>query len=612
MHDPRGAGHRPRTTPPIEAHGVIGNQETAAFVAPDATIDYLCFPRFDSPTVFARLLDRDRGGAFELRPLGRCARSQAWLRDTHVLVTRFAGPDGIAEITDLMPIDDRGPIRALVRRVDVREGRLRFHARCAPRFDYARRGHTALPVADGVELRPDGGATPALHLAATVPLALDGRDVTATFDLAAGESACFVLAPQPPPAPLAPRVADWITTTTARWRVWAAQIAYRGRWSEPVRRSALVLHLLTAARYGAIVAAPTFGLPEAIGGERNWDYRYSWIRDSAFAVYALTRLGHGEAARAFMRWVLDVCIPRHRGGRLQVMYAVDGRTDLTEETLSSLRGYHDSRPVRIGNGAHDQLQLDIYGPLLDAACLAAERGQPVSPEAWRALTAITDWVAAHWDQPDAGIWEIRGEPRHFLTSRVMCWVALDRALRIAAARTLPAPTHRWQSARDAIRADVFAHFWHPGRAAFVQYRGGDTLDASALLMPLVDFIAPDDPRWLSTLAAIDRELRRGPRVHRYSPRDDIDGLEGREGSFTACSFWYVECLARAGRLDEARRLFDDLLACQSPLGLLAEELGPGGHHLGNYPQALSHLALISAAHRLDVELDRDPAATPTR
>lgn len=610
---------RPRVDPRIEDHGLIGNQETAALVGRDGTIDFLCAPRFDSRTVLARLLDAERGGAFAIHPepLDAAAAAvaaaspresfQRYLADTNLLVTRFHSRDGVVEIVDFMPCDADRSERAIVRRVEIIRGRARLRVRCAPRFDYARGEHTTELRARGVLFRPRDGDQAPLRLAATVPLELDGADAVASPTLEEGDVACFVLAFGATPPDDAEALHDWVdghmARTAERWREFSAVTSYNGRWREAVRRSALVLGLLTARDHGAIVAAPTFGLPEDPGGERNWDYRYAWIRDAAFAADALTRLGHDESARAFTRWAVSGAADQHEGGRLHVMYAVDGGADLAERELESLRGYDGSRPVRIGNGAYDQQQLDIYGELLGTAWLAASRGDHLSHDAWAELRQIVDWVAEHWREPDAGIWEVRGEPQHFLASRVMCWVALDTALRIVELQRLPAPVTRWREVRDAIHASVHEEFWDPDKGAFTQTPGGGELDASALLMPLQGFIGPQDPRWLATLEAIGEELVYDAFVYRYRPDNDLSGFHGPEGSFTACSFWYIECLALAGRAREARHLFDKLLGYGNHLGLFSEELGFCGEQLGNFPQGLTHLALVSAALRIDACLD---------
>lgn len=381
------------------------------------------------------------------------------------------------------------------------------------------------------------------------------------------------------------------------------QLRARGRPHLVGRRSALTLKLLTSDAHGSMVASPTFGLPERLGGERNWDYRYTWIRDTSFALYAAQRLGFTDAS-AFKDWIEARCGELGADGSLHVMYGIDGRHDLPEETLSHWSGYAHSRPVRIGNAAHHQLQLDIYGELMDAVYLYNKYAEPISHDLWRNLVRLVEFVRTHWREPDEGIWEVRGGRREFLVSRVMCWVAVDRAIRLAQKRSFPAPLDRWYAVRDAIYQDVFDSFWDPARRAFVQHKGAKTTDAATLLMPLVKFISPTDPRWLSTLRTIERDLVEDSLVFRYRPQDSApDGLIGEEGTFNMCSFWYVEALARAGDVDQARFIFEKMLGYANHLGLYSEELGPRGEHLGNFPQAFSHLALISAAYCLDREMD---------
>jgi len=367
-----------------------------------------------------------------------------------------------------------------------------------------------------------------------------------------------------------------------------------------INRSALMLKLLISRKHGSIIASPTFSLPEEIGGARNWDYRFTWIRDGAFTLYALIRLGFVEEAEAFIEWLKGRLSDDAERGPLQVMYGIDGRQKLDEITLDHMEGYQASTPVRIGNAAHRQLQLDIYGEMLDSIYLANKYGDPISHAGWRDVQRILAWLGKNWQRPDEGIWEVRGGAREFLHSRLMCWVAFDRALRLAQKRSLSAPLHEWLSARDAIRKDIFNNFWDEELQSFVQSKGTKDLDASVLLMPLMRFISPVDPVWRSTMHAIQTRLVEDTLVYRYeAQRTCVDGIPGGEGSFTACSFWYIECLARAGDLEKAQLLFEKMLGYANHLGLYSEQLGSNGRHLGNFPQAFTHLTLISAATYLD-------------
>jgi GH15 family glucan-1,4-alpha-glucosidase len=395
-------------------------------------------------------------------------------------------------------------------------------------------------------------------------------------------------------------VADAFKDTVNFWRGWVARSSYRGRWREMVNRAALTLKLLTSIEHGAPVAAPTFGLPERIGGQRNWDYRYTWVRDSAFLLYALIRLGFTREAAAFMRWIEQRCYEAGPDGALQLMYRLDGSRRIEEEQLVQLEGYHGSRPVRVGNSAAGQRQIDFYGELLDSVYLSNKYGDPISHDLWHQLSRIIDWVCTHWERADEGIWEVRGGAQHFLHSRLMCWVAVDRGVRLALKRSFPAPLDRWLRVRDQIYRDIFEHFYDRERGAFVQRLGSRELDASALMMPLVRFLSPIDPRWLSTLRAIETDLVRDSLVYRYLVgRAAEDGFVGEEGTFNICSFWYAECLSRAGDWDQARFNFEKMLGYANHVGLYSEELGPRGEHLGNFPQAFTHIGLISAAYHLD-------------
>jgi len=592
---------------PVENYGVIGDMHTVALVGKDGSIDFMCFPRFDSPTMFAALLDPEQGGRFQLGPESAEARQvQLYLPDSAILLTRFLFEEGVAEVSDFMPVG-RGA-RTLVRRVKTVRGEISFRMVCAPRFDYGRarhrierRSHTEWLFAS------EGADRVAFLLRSDVPLSGEEGDAVATFRLGAGQSASFILEEVAPGRPAASAAPDYVSEsfkhTNDFWRRGIARSTYRGRWREIVNRSALTLKLLSSDAHGSMVASPTFGLPEKLGGGRNWDYRYTWIRDTSFALYAVQRLGFTNA-RGFMEWVEARCSELQADGSLQVMYGIDGRHELPEQSLHHWSGYARSRPVRIGNAAHHQLQLDIYGELMDAVYLYNKFAEPISHDLWRDLVRLVQFVCEHWREPDEGIWEVRGGRQEFLVSRVMCWVAVDRAIRLAQKRSFPAPLAQWYVVRDAIYQDVFERFWDPERRSFSQHTRAKTTDAAMLLMPLVKFISPTDPRWLSTLRVIERDLVEDSLVFRYRPHDAApDGLLGEEGTFNMCSFWYVEALARSGDVDQARFIFEKMLGYANHVGLYSEELGPRGEHLGNFPQAFSHIALISAAYCLDRTMD---------
>jgi GH15 family glucan-1,4-alpha-glucosidase len=592
---------------PIAEHGVIGDLHSVALVGTDGTIDWYCCPRFDSPSMFASILDANRGGFYRIAPAddGHTTK-QLYFPDTNVLITRFLTPDGVGEVQDFMPIHrDPKHVRKLVRRVVVVRGEMQFELECRPRFDYGRQPHE-------LELY-DGGAvfnspTFSAALVTNRPLERSGDDVTCRFTLKHGESATFTMQQIEAGARLRPASeaasAESFNRTVRFWRGWLSHSVYRGRWREMVNRSALTLKLLTYRPTGAIVAAATTSLPEHVGGERNWDYRYTWVRDAAFSMYALLRLGFTEEAEAFITWLTDRFGETHygEGGPLQIMYGIDGRADLTEEMLGHLEGYRGSAPVRIGNGAATQLQLDIYGELIDSIYLYNKFGEPISYDSWMEVYKIVEWLCENWDKPDEGIWETRGGRQNFTYSRLMCWVAIERSVRVARFRGLPANLVKWTGARDLITEQIMDRGWNPKRGAFVQHYGSDVLDASLLLMPLTKFVAPKDPRWLRTLDAIGRELVSDSLVYRYNAKAAPDGLRGEEGTFSICTFWYVEALARAGFADEARLVFEKMLTYGNHLGLYSEEIGPSGEALGNFPQAFTHLSLISAAVNLDRQL----------
>jgi len=594
---------------PIADHGIIGDLHTVALVGADGTIDWYCCPAFDSPSVFAAILDRKKGGYYRISPLEEDWTSkQLYFPDTNVLITRFLTPGGVGELQGFMPIARTGAERhrhQLIRRVVGVRGAIRFRVDLQPRFNYARDSHETHEYEHGVVFESE---TLCLALQATRPIACDEHGVHSEFNLRAGESVTFVL--EQVARDYVPReysegeTREAYERTIDYWRRWLAQSRYRGRWREMVHRSALTLKLLTYEPTGAIVAAPTTSLPEKVGGERNWDYRYTWIRDAAFSLYGLLRLGFTEEAGAFMNWLTD----RFRegvdrsGDPLQTMYSIHGDRELPEQTLDHLKGYRGSAPVRIGNAAAEQLQLDIYGELIDSVYLYNKYGTPIYHEAWEDLSRVVNWVGENWDQPDEGIWETRGGRKDFTLSRLMCWVAIERAIRMARQRGLPADLVRWMRHRDDIYEQIMERGWNEQRNAFVQHYGSDVLDASLLLMPLVKFIAPTDPRWLSTLDAITEELVSDTLVQRYHVHAAPDGILGDEGTFSICSFWYVEALTRAGRVDDARLAFEKMLTYANHLGLYSEEIGPTGELLGNFPQAFTHLALISAAFNLDREL----------
>ncbi len=593
----------------IADHGLIGDLRTCALVGAEATIDWFCAGRFDSPSVFGALLDPEKGGAWRIEVVdGQVSTAQFYFPDSNILVTRFLTEEGVAEIHDFMPVvraHDPDHRQRIVRRVTAVRGTTRLRMQLSARPDYGR----VVPEVElvGTDALVTGGGV-RLGIASTADLTSSDGDVEAELSLSAGDEALFVLQVLGEDEDLTPGDCEdtrqLFTQTAAYWRHWLAASTYQGRWREMVNRAALTLKLLTHEPTGAIIAAPTTSLPEEIGGPRNWDYRYVWIRDAAFSLYALLRLGFTDEANAFMGWLSQRLEDQGDDidpdvGPLRVLYDIDGNIPETEDELDHLRGYLDSRPVRVGNAAAGQLQLDIYGELIDSVYLFNKYGNGISYDAWADLVRVLGWLLENWDRPDAGMWEVRDEPQHHTTSRLMVWVALERMIRTARQRGLPGDAERWARVRDEVYERLMSRSWDPEVGAFMQHEGADTLDAGVLLMPMVKFVAPDDPRFLSTLAEIERRLVSDSLVFRYDLGHSSDGLEGPEGTFSLCSFWYVEALTRAGRLDDARLALEKMFTYANHLGLYAEQIGLTGVQLGNFPQAFTHLSLISAALNLD-------------
>ena len=611
--------------PLIADHGLIGNLQTAALVSIDGTIDWFCAPRFDSPSIFGCLLDDDQGGHFRVRPtVDAFNRHQLYYPDTAILVTRFLTEAGVGEVIDFMPIastEVASSRHRLVRMLRCVRGEMTFALDIAPRFDYGREPHETHVSEDGVVFQgartamslniirePDEPRLGHVEQASAEGLKLE-------LPLQAGQMRGMVLeVGEPRPVRLV-RVAEaWqlFDETVRFWRSWLGQSTYEGRWRETLQRSAITLKLMTYAPSGGIVAAPTAALPEQIGGERNWDYRYTWVRDASFSVYALLGLGFTEEAAGLGRWLAERVREQvgGEGGPLNIMYRIDGSSDLSEEILPDWEGYRGSSPVRIGNGAADQLQLDIYGEAIDSLYFGDQHGLEAGHRGWRHLSDILNWLVDNWNQPEEGIWETRGGRQDFTYGRLMSWVAFDRCIRLADRHGRPAPLDRWRAERDAIYDQIMDSGWSDKRKAFVQHSKTEVLDSSLLRMSSVGFISPKDPMWLSTLDAMDHELVTDSLVYRYDPEASPDGLRGSEGTFSLCTFMYVDSLARAGQLEKARNTFEKMLTYANHLGLFSEEIALTGEQIGNFPQAFTHLALIDAALTLDRQLDRRGSAAP--
>jgi GH15 family glucan-1,4-alpha-glucosidase len=602
---------------PIENYGIIGNMRTVALIAMNGSIDWYCYPNFDSPSIFGALLDHNKGGRFQIQAVGEDIRhKQLYLPSTNILVTRFLLRDGIAELEDFMPAGlppDSRWYHHLYRRVRCVKGCVRISLICRPAFDYGRQSHETTIDANGALF-----TSPSVNIAlmGDIPLSKDGQGgVACEFRLEEGQSKVFVLTPHStevcvPCGPEKQEAEELLQKTVNFWHRWLSACTYRGRWREQVERSALALKLLTFEPTGAIVAAPTASLPEVIGGVRNWDYRYTWLRDAAFTIYGFLRIGFRNEAAGFINWIenyaskhFDSDVP------LPPLFTIKGDSEIPEESLDHWEGYRQSAPVRIGNAAVAQFQADVYGELMDSLYLYNKYVSPISYDMWVGIRRRLDWICENWQRPDTGIWEMRNQEAHFVYSKVMNWVALDRGQRLADKRALPTDREKWIRERDRIYEEVMKLGWNEKHPAFTQAYGSDDLDASLLIMPLVFFMAPNDPRMLRTISAIYKSPNLGglvsdSLVYRYPPKPRVDGLPGEEGTFNMCSFWLVEALTRAGqtipeKLTQARLLFERMLGYANHLGLYAEQTGPQGEALGNFPQAFTHLSLISAAFNLD-------------
>ncbi len=583
----------------IEDYGLIGDLQTAALVSRHGCIDWLCLPRFDSGAIFAALLGDSENGHWTIQPEGEFhSPGRSYRGDTLVLETELEAATGTVRLIDFMP--PRGKAPDLVRIVEGTRGRVDMAMELVLRFDYG----SIVPWVRTIDETLVGIAGPdAVSL--RTPVELEGRNLRtyARFTVEKGDRVPFVLTwtPSNEPVPGAIDAEQALVDTVAYWENWIGRCTATGRWAAPMRRSLLTLKALTYGPTGGIVAAPTTSLPEAVGGVRNWDYRYCWLRDATLTLLAFLRAGYIDEARAWRDWLLRAIAGDPED--IQVMYGVAGERRLIEIELPWLSGYEGSKPVRIGNGAADQLQLDVYGEIVDALHMSRRRGLEASDPAWALTRKVFDWLESGWREPDQGIWEVRGPRRHFTHSKVMAWVAFDRAVKAIESFGREGPHDRWRETRDAIREDVLEHGYSAERGSFVQYYGSDRLDASLLLIPLVGFLPATDERVIGTVDAIQRDLMRCGFVERYRADDenvDVDGLPPGEGVFLPCSFWLVAVLAQQGRTDEAVELYERLLSLANDLGLLAEEYDTDRKRLvGNFPQAFTHLSLVETAFTLE-------------
>lgn len=593
------------TYKPISDYGLIGDMHSAALVGLDGSIDWLCFPRFDSPSTFAAILDDVKGGRFRLAPAVAYQSQQSYVADTNILCTRFSASTGEVELQDLMPLRDdaRQSEHVVLRIVRGLRGSIDMECLFDPRLDYARGGTWLEAMPGGILARKDDQT---VALTSPIDLGIAQGSARGTFAVQAGEEWVFQLrwgADGPT------MMEDWrerVAFTAREWRDVGDSIEYDGRWRDELKRSLLALHLLIYLPTGGLVAAPTTSLPEWVGSNRNWDYRYCWIRDSAFVLDVLHRLGHtGETAR-FMEWL--ACFCQSCGERLQTLYGVGHEEDLSEITLEHFEGYRGSRPVRVGNAAHKQLQMDIFGEFMIACSTFQRAGGEIRDEMWTTIESFAEAVISNWRRADRGIWEVRGRRRHFVHSKVMCWLALDRAVAIGELTGRSAELARWRRARDAIHRDVLRRGWNEGLHSFVQYYGAQHTDAALLMIPMVGFLPADDPRLRSTVHRIRQELDSGGMLRRYGTQHTDDGVGGPEGVFTMCTLWLIGYLTFIGDLDEAQTLFERVLGYGNHVGLFSEMVDPRtGDALGNFPQAFTHVSLIHTIRNLDMALTRREA-----
>jgi GH15 family glucan-1,4-alpha-glucosidase len=591
----------PRTLT-LGEYGLIGDMRTSALVGLDGGIDWCCLPRFDSGSVFAALLDPERGGTWAIRPAEEWTSSQRYLPRTNILETTFRTAGGVVVLTDFMPVaeDGRpsGPHPEIHRQLRCTRGRVAMQMIFMPRFEYGARTTRLELLRAGLFATDRTDQVLTLSSAKPFDWAVEQSTASTRFLIEKGEERWLVLRYDDDDIHPVDRYESSLKLdiTAAFWARWAAGVRYSGPFRGMVKRSALALKLLTHAETGAIIAAPTTSLPETIGGMRNWDYRFVWLRDAAFTLAALDAVGHRREADAFMRFLKKVC--RHEGGgHLQIMYGIDGRRDLVERQLDHLSGYQGSRPVRVGNGAAGQLQLDVYGEVLETADIW-RRNNEMTEGTWRVLRGLVDWVSKNWQLPDSSIWEVRGEVRHYVFSKVMSWVAVDRGIRMAEELGLESNAADWAIQRDALHAEIMERGWSERHQSFTQAYDDEALDAAALAIPMVRFLPWNHPRVQGTVHAIARELTStdGELVYRYK---HPDGLEGEEGAFSICTFWLAQALTMIGERERAERVFRRMLRHANHVGLYSEEIDPStGEFLGNFPQAFTHIALINCAAAL--------------